>query len=1275
MKPTEQQLRVIEDPIGNLLVSAAAGSGKTTVLVERIMKMISDEKHPVDIDEILIVTFTRNAAAEMRDKIERAIENALENDPDNERLQRQARNIHFAKISTIDSFCQSVVRRYCHLLDIDPGFRMADGSESEAILTDAIDEVLEEAHSAETPGFLELVGKYGGRTGDRKLEDILRNLIQKCDSNPFPEQWLDDKLAMFTKVQDPFSCAYEKDLFVDFFSRINDMSVLLTAFLQRASEPGMPTHIVRAMYGDADILADLAGADSLRGLAVRINAMPDWPRASKKKTDADDVDEDKKDLCEKIRKKYKNEITSIKKTIEMLDNGIAKMQQECGQALTALCELAKRVLVRYEDKQKELGAYDFSTISHLALRILLNEKREPSEAALQIRKEFAEIMIDEYQDSNMLQEYILSAVSREFDGLPNMFMVGDVKQSIYRFRKARPELFIGKCDAFVTDSDEVRKEAAEGGEKPKGYRIDLQKNFRSRRQVVDSVNEVFREIMHRNVGDVEYDPRAELVYGEAYDQCLFNDEDYRSELMISVDAEVPAYGEAEMIVNRIKELTDPVNGLRLRDKNNPEGRIAKYGDIVVLVRSKSNLYNEVIRSLHRHNIPACSASTDGFFDFFEVSLILSALRVIDNPFQEIPLAEVLMSPVIGFTADDLARIAVAARRSSEKRRSEYMQTVLRAIAEEPKLYPQLAYLHERARSWITLYDRLKKHAAFVNAAEVMEEFLQMTGLNEYCSGLPDSEVRRRNIRILLTKAEQYSTSLSGNFRDFIAYIDNTILYDKGSNDIGVGQSDLNAVRLMTIHASKGLEFPIVFLADTMKGMNTGDLKGDMLIHDDLGFGPAVMYPKARLRNDSLAKKVIVRRGLRELIGEELRLLYVAMTRAEEKLIVTGRMETAGEIGACLGNMFRYSHRQCYADMVTDKTKYLQLILRAVLTGSSEALIEQFYDPDKVSESMPASFGAWRISTVSAVAEEGTEGVRDTCFGADTVADAKADNAAGTTAAASKAAGTNPVDELCAVYTEKLKQFLRYRYPHSGTAVPVKVSVSALKKQAYLEKEAQEEALERAEGVANMAPEQKLMPPAEKEPVPSFAVLQHDVDDTTGATDFGTLCHRVMQLHDFSLPNTEEAFYEELRTMCERRQITEAEAGRLKPERFLALYESELGKRMKAAFENGTLERERAFIMARPAHEVYAGVSSDEPVLIQGEIDAFFEEENGIVLIDYKTDRVPEKTGEKELIKRYEKQLQLYADAIVRGTGKKVSEVIIYSFALNKCINIGYNNPS
>lgn len=1260
MKPTPQQQHVIDAPIGNLLVSAAAGSGKTSVLVERIMKMITRAEDPIDIDSILIVTFTRNAANEMRGRIERAIEEALSKDPDNELLQRQARNIHFAKISTIDSFCQSVVRRYCHLLDIDPGFRLLDESEAKLLRADTVGEVLEQAYEEATSDFLELVNRYGGKTGDGDLESMLTELVNKCESAPFPEKWLAEKLQSFTETQDPYESAFAKEIYTDSISRIRDMKTLLEAFQPHLTEPGMPPNYIRVMQADDVLLSELAAASDIRELSALLSGKLEWMRADATKQEKELTDKDCKKICEEVRKKYKDVVSKEADHVEALAGGIEVMQSDCVPSLRALCELALRVWEKLVDKQHELRAYDFTTMAHMALEILLDENGDPTAAAIQLSGEFAEIMIDEYQDSNMLQEYLLGAITRPYRGIDNMFMVGDVKQSIYRFRKARPELFIGKCDEYLTyDPETAAKDAAETG--AKGFRIDLQKNFRSRKQVLDSVNVIFRELMHRNVGDVEYDERAELVYGEGYDKALWNDEDYRSELLIAVgDEEQPVVNEANMIIDRIRELTDPVTGLRVMEERPkgvdpetwvPQGRIARYSDIVVLTRSRKELYNELLRRLQRNNIPAYSASMDGFYDSMEVKTLVDVLRVVDNPFQDLPLTDVLMSPVIGFTADDLGRIAVLARKGGEKGKSRYFQTVIREIADGKVECRD--ELRERCAAWIGLYDLLKRHAAYVSAAEIIEEFLQKSGFREYCSALPDSTVRRRNIRVLMERADRFRKDRSGRISEFLAAIDNAIRFG-GSVDNTAGGSAPNAVCLMTVHSSKGLEFPIVFVADTTKQFNTKELTRNLLLHDDIGFGPKRMFPEVRMSDDSIAKKAVYNRLLRDMIGEEMRLLYVAMTRAKEKLIVTGRLSNE-DLGAKLGSVFRYGNRVCYADMVAKGTSNFTLMLRAILSGCAPEDIEQLYTGGMDVDEIAPGVSEWAVRMCRMK---------------------KADEAE--LAASEKAEVVVPFaaeeQQLVRAYTEEMKRYRDYEYPHAKTVVPAKVSVSTIKKQAYLEAEAKEEAADRAENMVRLEPGEKLRAPEEDIPVPSFTVGRLTEDPAKLATEYGTLYHRVLQLHDYSLPATEKAFYEEIRSMCERKMITEEEGGKLRPERFLAFYESDLGLRMKKAFDAGKLRRERAFIMAEPAADILADCDSRETTLVQGVIDAYFEEDDGeITVVDYKTDRVDEKSGEQELRKRYARQLQLYAEAVSRGTGKTVKESIIYSFALNKSIVIGYND--
>ncbi|MBQ6661032.1 MAG: helicase-exonuclease AddAB subunit AddA [Lachnospiraceae bacterium] len=1251
MNPTPEQQSVIDAPIGNLLVSAAAGSGKTSVLVRRIMEMITRETDPVEIDEILIVTFTRNAAAEMRNRIEVAIEKKLEENPDDVRLQRQSRNIHFAKISTIDSFCQYVVRRFFHYIDIDPGFRLLDQSESELMRERVLDDVLEKAYAAETPEFSELAEMYGGKLGDNGLREIITKIISACESSPFPAEWLDLNCRRFSDAKNTAENPYTEEIFKDCRNRLIDAREAAEALYSILGEPGMPACYVDAVNSDLDILQQLCSASDIGELTALTSVKIAWKRAVPKKGEKEATDEGKKALCEKIRDSYKKTVNEdVAARIRNCSADLYEKQEQCETSLTCLCDLAKRFIELLEKQQRDKNAYDFSTIAHMALRILLGEDHKPTEAAKQLSGEFREIMIDEYQDSNQLQECILGAVtSNNSAGVPNLFMVGDVKQSIYKFRQAKPELFLDKCDRFVEDPSV-------------GTRIDLQRNFRSRREVVEAVNEVFERLMTRGVGGVEYDDRAALQYGGVYDDRGGNPDDYRSELLLTNYENNTVADEADLILARIRELTDQQTGLQICDANG-ELRTAELRDIVILTRSKSELVQTLQRRMQEASIPYYAASTDGYFDSAEVSAVVSMLRVLDNPFQEIPLAEVLMSPAVGFTVDDMALLAIRGRKSSESRRSEYTQTVIRKLCMEETTEERFRALRKKCEQWLTLYDDLKRHAVFVNTSEIIEEFLNRTGFFEYCCALPDAEVRRKNLRMLVLKAEKFRESFTGNICDFVEYIDNTKKYNAAIVD-NIGGGSPNAVCMMTIHGSKGMEFPIVFLADISKDFNMKDLDGNFLIHDELGFGPTVVFPKEKMKFSTPAREAVKSRIHRDLVGEEMRLLYVALTRAKEKLIVTGRLDSESVIGM-LGKAFRVCRRVCYADFMNARTGFGPLLTEAIACRcSSEQMQELCREAVQYPDDFRMEIGAWslRILKSSGNAESGKE-----------------DASVGTVAAncglgvdISKGYAGVREEELRREYVRELQEYRDFRYQSEGDDVPVKVAVSDLKKQAYLEKEAEEELRDRADGVVRVNAGRHLEAPRESEPMPSFADVTAEKDSATAGTEFGTICHRVMQLYDLGQPATEEAFCAEIAAMCARKQLSEDEAARIRPEMFLHFFRSELGERMRQAYRSGRLERERAFILSRPADELGLGFDSKSPVLIQGVIDAFFEEDDGCVVVDYKTDALRGEGAEKEFLRRYERQLELYANAVERGTGRHVKESIIYSFSLNKSIVIGYN---
>ncbi len=1229
MSFTEQQLCAIRAEVGNVLVSAAAGSGKTRVLVERIMQAMLREENPVDIDRILIVTFTRNAAGELRNRIAEKIEKALEEDPDNERLQQQARNVHFAKISTIDSFCQSVVRRFFHKADIDPSFRLLDDSEGALIKEHSMDEVLSAAYEEADPVFLQLVDAYGGGAGDEDLVKLIKSVAGKCESSPMPDAWLSEMLAKFETSVSSKESLFLSEIAADLRKRVLSVVTVAKGYADRCGEEYMPQMYETAFRSDEEALRAIAEEKNNREFLRRLSEGVAWQTLSSKRNT--DVDPEWKAVFSEARTRYKKTVEKLAKDAGRLSDEVFWHERECVPLLRCLCGLVKAYRDTCFAKQKEANAYDFSAIAHIALEILIDENGVPTEEARMMSREFEEIMIDEYQDSNMLQEKLLTAVSREINGRSNLFMVGDVKQSIYKFRQACPELFLGKCDLFAEDPSA-------------GRRIDLQMNFRSNRAVIDSVNDVFERLMHKEVGGIDYDERAKLYYGGLFDGTAEEGPDYASELLLVHGAEEPVAEECTMIAHRIRELTDPDTGLIVGGKDHPHR--ATYGDVAVLVRAKETITGTLLRTLRKAGIPVTVADAKGYYEAPEVDVVISMLRLVDNPFQEIPMMTVLTSPVFGFTADHLAMLRLSGKRT-EERKLPYTYTVLRQIAGDEDAD---AELRKRCTDFLAVYDSLHRHSAYLDAAELMEEFLTATKLYEYCCAMPYGETAVKNLEQLIVKARTYRTQATGNLRDFIDYVENIKKWELPVNDVS-GGGVANSVRLMTVHASKGMEFPIVFLADSGHQYNMQDLKNTMMLHEELGFGPTLFFPKERLRYGSVAADAIRRRLQRDLYGEELRLLYVAMTRAVDKLIVTGRLGKRDKLSSLLSEGFFVTGEKKlpYGDMMRDSQCFLRLTLGAVLKDCPESAVMKLCTAERDGEEAVAETAHWRFML---------KNPQPALTRPATVAPA-ADS-----------------EEFDGQFRE-LAEYRAFRYAERSADMPVKVSVSYLKKLAYLEREASEEARERGDGNATVVAETEgrftMTTPGEADvPKPSFA-KETPSEETGSGADYGTLCHRVLQLHDYTIPVTAESCIAEWEAMAAKRQIMPADIATLPVTKFVAFFVSELGERMKRAALAGKLYREKPFVMTVPAKSVRSDYPEGETILLQGVIDAYFAEDDGVVLVDYKTDRVDAQGGEEELKRRYEKQLELYADAIERGSGLRVKERIIYSFSLNKSITIGYNN--
>ncbi len=1258
MEFSKQQQQVIDAPIGNLLVSAAAGSGKTAVLVERIMKMITDPTNPIDIDRILIVTFTKNAAGELKTRIAKAIEKRLEDNPDDANLIRQSRNLNFAVISTIDSFCQMTVKRYFHRIDIDPSFRILDKSEQDMVEEDALNEILEEAYGSddetEREAMVYLADRYGDRIqnsqySDNSIGKMITDIYKYAVSEPFPHQWLDRMI----RILEPDET--ENDLFLE------EQQMLITEscrsalncadyMTRKTAEQGF-VKLSATAARDAEMLEDiLRRSDSYRTL-VSPNPI-EFPRLTADKA-ANEDEKSRIEYWKSYRNRYKGYLG--KDALSDMSDTAREERNECLPVLKSLILLVRRFMDRVSQKERELNAYDFSHVAHFALNILRNEDNSVTEAAVQMSRNFDEIMIDEYQDSNYIQESVLTAIAKEQNGKPNLFMVGDVKQSIYKFRKACPEMFLDKYGAF--------------SENPAlGTKIDLQRNYRSRKQVLDSVNEIFRCVMKKTVGGVEYDSAAELYYSDLYlpeesepdsnrepecemPECGFDS--YVGECLLPNSETGNEDDEIRIIIQRIRELTNPVTGLVINRKREAKDskdvpRIARYGDIAILTRKNKAFASKLLMELRNAGIPVVSGSMKEYFHSVEVNTVISMLRILDNPFQEIELATVLMCPVIGFTPDDMAKLAILCRKKREQRRLPYTFSVLSQVADDRDGAPGLVDdgLAEKCGQFMTIYRSLKKHMTYLTIYELIQEFFRSTGYYEYYCAMEDCSVRKKNLRLLLKKAKAFQTSSDMNLQGFISYIDMIVKNEEEIED-ELGEEDDNAVKMMTVHKSKGLEFPIVFLADAGSTNQKQGAKYDLTVHEKMGIGLILADPKLHKKNYTFLRRMIDNRVTTESYGEDLRVLYVAMTRAREKLIVTAHTGHKTLLPAIGRRPETAEYGMTYSSLMKCDS-FLSLILAATLgtldCNESEELTERLMQALGTTDT-ETQIGSWKFRFYNADGIARENGAAKTVIPACRLNDSEYEG-----------------------FRRELERYHRFEYGSANKkAVPVKVSVSDLKKQAYLEKEAAEEQAEESASVGTLYHSENE---TTEIPVPAFA-KKAEIRKQTGA-EFGTLCHRVLQLHDYSLEETEEECRKEWERMAARKQIDESDIPLLKTDKLLAFFRSPIGQRMKRAARNGTLNRERAFVMSISAKNLGEEYSDRDSVLVQGIIDAWLEEEDGIVLLDYKTDAVPVQTGEAELLKRYERQLQLYAFAIENGTGKIVKEVLIYSFSLNKQISIGYN---
>ena len=1209
IKLTPEQQAVVDAPTADILVSAAAGSGKTAVLVERILKMVLRSEDPVDIDEILIVTFTNDAAAQMRDKIRRAIDDRLIKDPQNKRLQRQSERVSFASIMTLDSFCQSVVKRYFHCLNIDPNFRVLDDTDRNLLWSRAVMETIEAKHEEGDEAFFDMLEMYSGSKDDGKLIDLITELDNFSQSAPFPEEWITgaaERLLRIKTEEDLLNSDYALSEYDILRNMFGSFAASAERLYQLCVMPDGPAFYADGIANDFLFCTGMRDAASFGEMLKRISDYYGSNTRIGVKPKKTNVSQE---LSEYVMEKRKALKECFDKWVKQYASDdalpmITEKVRQCANPVKTLCDLTVLCRRAYRELMDAQNAYDFSEIAHMTLQILVEKTEDGyayTDAAKQYRMAFREIMVDEYQDSNYVQEMFLQAVSGKEDGRPNIFMVGDVKQSIYKFRMAKPELFVEKYNRFRQEKDSPER------------LLILNRNFRSRATILEGINRVCRKIMQREIGGVTYDEKASLYPGAEYAVPFTEDEAAIEYLLIEKDRfPDPTEAMTAAIVRRVRELTDPVSGLRVSDG---EGwHTARYGDIAILCKKSTALMFPVIDALLAAGIPAYAADLKGYFDCTEVRNVLNMLKILDNPYEDIPFQAVLKSPMGGFDYEDLALLAIYKREYAEDGRTDYTIDLLRRLAEAEFVTKAMRPVKKNAVRFLGLYDSLCAKCVYLSVPELLTGLYRETGYLSYVSLMPAGSVRERNLRVLVEKAKAFAGGTYTELSDFVRYIDDMKKYDIHAE--GETADGGNAIRVMTIHKSKGLEYPVVFVPDMERRLAFGSENSVIRMHDELGLGPKAISVRGRYRSKSFAFQSVEHRNRIDDRGEALRLLYVAMTRAKEKLILVGSC-TDREYEKICENLPEKGEKLGF-DAVLSAESYQNLLLPAILSEAEE----------RNSEVIRAE--EWKLVRIS---EEATAGI----------AEAGQEK--------EEKAPEEPDFSL-------LREFFSYRYPFQTDRIPVKVSVSALKKSAMEEYAANPS----HPGIPEFT-EQK-----EEIPVPRFAGGEQSEAVPAGAMR-GTWYHRFLELHDYQKDDSPEALMEEAFEMVRSGVVPKEMPEALSFKKLSAFFRSDIGRRMKNAALSGNLKREQAFVMSVSADRVDGTFDPKETVLVQGIIDAMFEEEDGIVLLDYKTDRVDEMDGERILKARYEAQLKYYAEAISRGTGKNVKESCIYSFGLQKSIEL------
>ena len=1270
VKWTEEQQAVISLREKNLLVSAAAGSGKTAVLVERILSLITDPEHPVNLDELLVVTFTRAAAGEMKERIGAALEKKLAEDPVNVHLQQQGALLHHAQISTIHGFCTSVIQNYYQRIDLDPGYRIGDENELSMIKREVLGNVIEERYAQNRPEFQNFAESFASGKTDSRLEELVLQVYEQAVSEPWPGEWLEKcrKTSTVTTEEELEKAPWMQAVLAEAEKRKESIRLLQAKNLEDMRWEDAPSCYADNIAYDRDAVNALC---SCRTYEDYRRTLAEWEKnrlSSRRLQKGEDAG---------LKEQIKNRHNQIWDQIAVLRGQyfsrtvqeILQEMEDTAPFMAELVQLTSDFMAAFGEEKRKRNLCDFSDLEHFALRILLEKGEDGTlrrtEAAREISGRYAAVMIDEYQDSNYIQEALLAAVSGNEEGRNNRFMVGDIKQSIYGFRQARPDLFLEKYHSYLPFQEKNSCSGQDGQTVPIGreakersgedsLRIDLFQNFRSRAQILDTVNALFRKLMVPEFGGITYDDAAALHYGAAYyPDCP--DSDFPDSELLLLDRgseefqedhgrDVMIEAEARLVAAKIRKLQR--EGW-VWDKDTEAFRRPEWNDFAVLLRSVSGWADVFVKVLNEEGIPAYSLSREGYFSAMEVVLVLDYLRILDNPRQEIPFAAVLHSPIGNLTDTEMALLKTTFPESSVYEAAEkFAQPDLPAEKKSEPLSgeetEETEVLRNKLQTFFETYHMLRAQVSFTAVHDLVQEVLDRTGFGDYAASMPAGEQRKANLDMLTEKAYAFEQTGNCGLFSFIRYIERMNRYQIDEGEVNLYSENENIVRVMTIHKSKGLEFQIVFVSGLGKQFNLSDQKGNVLLNSRLGIGLEDFHPETRIKHSTLQRSAIALQNSLESRAEELRVLYVALTRAKEKLVMTGVVADAAGLPEPEESIpyTKLTGARCYLDWILPARPEDRKILDTQIVSGSFL---------KEEEERTAEHYVGNLREIPGTLPAGEDNQADT--GAD-----------GICLTVEEGALTEDRKKEEQVL-QTLRRISAFSYPYSRAAsLPAKMTVSELKK-AELEEMQEDRGKE-------MYPAEEIVPY-----IPAFMREKKLPEETAGASR-GTIWHHFLQTFDYSQiketetgeTDAEEAVRREKQRMLDDGILSQADAAVISEKTMAGFLSSDLGERMRRAARKGSLHREQPFVLDVPADEIDSSWPADEKILVQGIIDAYFEEDGGFILVDYKTDRVRTRDG-RDLAEKYRPQLLFYRKALEQITGTPVRETWLYSFALGKKIRV------